>query len=140
MTPKTSSDAPDASDLLSSIRERITSLRNQRGWNKETLSQRAGMRPQRLSNLERGVHKLRLDDLLRLAEAFGVSLDELAYGAPSRRGRLALLAGRIEALAPAGEELAACATVLELLLAALAMRSSARPAPGDTHPAARLQP
>lgn len=134
MTPNTAHDALTTSGLLRSLRERITSFRNRRGWNKEILAQRAGIRPQRLSNLERGVHKLRLDEFLRLAEAFGISLDEMAYGSPARHGRLTLLAARIEALAPSREDLCACTIVLELLLAALAIRPAARTAAGDTQP------
>jgi transcriptional regulator with XRE-family HTH domain len=101
---------------------RIAHLRKMLGLRQNMLAERAGLRSQRLSDIERGVHEPRVDELARLARALGASLDELVFGAPQRTP-LTSLAARLEAMMPAAD-LAALTVHLEVLLAGYAVRQA----------------
>ena len=114
----------EPSALIRELGPRIVHLREMLGWRQNALAEQAGLRPQRLSNIERGVQLPRVDELVRLARALGVSLDELVLGTP-RRTPLTTLAAQLEALMP-DAELTALTKHLEVLAAGYAARQAAR--------------
>lgn len=65
------------SDLDSTVRMRIRSLRKARGWSLDSLAERAFLSPSTLSRIETGHRRIGLDQLTALARALGVSLDQL---------------------------------------------------------------
>jgi transcriptional regulator with XRE-family HTH domain len=69
---------------LRAIGPRIVDLRNRLGMTQRALARRAGLRPARLSKIERSLKQPRLDELDRLAQILGVSLETLAYGESPR--------------------------------------------------------
>jgi len=112
------------SSLIRELGLRIVHLREISGWRQNILAEQAGLRPQRLSNIERGVQLARIDELVRLAGALGVSLDELVLGTP-RRTPLTTLAAQLESLMP-DAELTALTKHLEILTTGYAARQAAR--------------
>jgi len=83
-------DVNEATDLgaasldLRKIGPRIVDLRNRLGLTQRALARRSGLRPARLSKIERSLKQPRLDELDRLAQILGVSLETLAYGESPR--------------------------------------------------------
>jgi transcriptional regulator with XRE-family HTH domain len=65
---------------LPGVGSRITELRKECGWTKQELANRTGLRPERISRLERGLREASLTEAARLADALGASLDELVHG------------------------------------------------------------
>jgi len=65
------------SDLDSTVRMRIRSLRQARGWSLDNLAERALMGPSSLSRIETGRQRISLDQLTSLARALGTSIDQL---------------------------------------------------------------
>lgn len=64
--------------LQGTIGERITDLRESRGWTKAELAEKIGVDPSRIGRMESGeTQKISDDVLLSLAKAFGVSTDFL---------------------------------------------------------------
>ena len=59
------------------IGHRIRMYRLKRNWSQEFLSEKADVTPAHFSHIERGNTKPSLPTLLRIANALGVSLDEL---------------------------------------------------------------
>lgn len=57
--------------------QRITALREQRGWTKKYLGYLAGVHAEYLNRVEKGTHALSLPLLYRIAVAFNVELQEL---------------------------------------------------------------
>jgi len=112
------------SDWLRELGLRIVHLRKMLGWRQNILAEQAGLRPQRLSNIERGVQLLRIDELVRLAQVLGASLDELVLGTP-RRTPLTTLAAQLESLMPEAE-LTALTKHLEILTTGYVARQAAR--------------
>jgi transcriptional regulator with XRE-family HTH domain len=64
-------------DLDSTVRMRIRSLRQARGWSLDNLAERALMSPSSLSRIETGRQRISLDQLTSLARALGTSIDQL---------------------------------------------------------------
>jgi transcriptional regulator with XRE-family HTH domain len=64
-------------DLDSTVRMRIRSLRQARGWSLDNLAERALMSPSSLSRIEAGRQRISLDQLTSLARALGTSIDQL---------------------------------------------------------------
>lgn len=124
MEPKPSFQDFAPSDLRRELGPRIAHFRKMLGLRQNVLAALAHLRPQRLSDLERSVQLPRVEELARLAQALGASVDELVFGTP-RRTSLTALAAQLEALMPAGD-LAALTTHLEILLAGYAARQAAR--------------
>ena len=60
--------------------KQITRLRKERGWTQRDLSIRTGIHAPTLSQIENGIVKLWPGYALRIAKAFGVSVDELTGG------------------------------------------------------------
>lgn len=65
------------SDLDGTVRMRIRSLRQARGWSLDSLAGRAFLSPSTLSRIETGHRRISLDQLTALARALGTSLDQL---------------------------------------------------------------
>lgn len=59
----------------------LRKLREQKGWNKQTLAQQVGVAPATVGNWERGKHACRERYIKLLAQAFGCTVDELTDGA-----------------------------------------------------------
>lgn len=57
--------------------ERIRELRQSRGWNQDTLAHLTGMHRAYPYRVENGLIDLRLSTLLRLAQVFEISLQQL---------------------------------------------------------------
>lgn len=68
-------------DLDSTVRMRIRSLRQARGWSLDNLAERAFLSPSTLSRIETGHRRIGLDQLTALARALGISLDQLVESA-----------------------------------------------------------
>lgn len=64
---------------------RLQKLREAAGKSQSALALEAGVPASSLRNWEQGRRKIALDDAWRLAQALGISLDELAEGAFSRK-------------------------------------------------------
>ena len=93
---------------------RIADRRNQHGWKQRELARRAGLQPARLSRLERGLKEPTLIEFVRLAQALGSGLEDLAFGeAPST---LPLQVVRELGTLGSPEELAVLGRLLRLLL------------------------
>jgi transcriptional regulator with XRE-family HTH domain len=67
---------PDA-DLRASFGARLRHLRQERGWSQEALALAAGINRTYLGDVERGERNVALDNIGKLAAAFGISLSEL---------------------------------------------------------------
>ena len=108
-----------------SIGRRIADLRKAANLTQEELASKAKMAPENLSRAERGQTLPHLSKLIGLANALGVSLDDLAQGraATQQRGaEVVRLIRRIEAL---DEETAGdIAKVLNVLLDVLGTRQN----------------
>ena len=77
----TESTEPGAARVdLQAIGPRIVDLRNRHGMTQRALARRAGLRPARLSKIERAHKQPRLEELMRLAQSLGVRLETLACG------------------------------------------------------------
>lgn len=65
---------PDIDQL---VRQRIRALRLARGWSLDTLATRSHLSPSNLSRIETGSRRIALDQLIPIAQALDVSLDQL---------------------------------------------------------------
>ena len=63
-----------------SIGQEIRALRKERGLTQEVLAERACLSVPYLSHVERGVKKVSLESLVRIAAALGVTADRLLTG------------------------------------------------------------
>ena len=63
-----------------SIGNRIKELRSAKGWTQATLAEKSGVEPSNISHIERAATKLSLPTMVNIANALGVTLDEIAYG------------------------------------------------------------
>lgn len=63
-----------------SIGNRIKELRKAKRWTQAKLAEESGVEPSNISHIERAATKLSLPTLVNIANALGVSLDEIAYG------------------------------------------------------------
>jgi transcriptional regulator with XRE-family HTH domain len=70
------------------ISERIRQLRQEHRWTQVELAERLGIHQKQVSAYERGVNLPSTDVLIKLAEAFDVSLDYLAFEAKGRTAKL----------------------------------------------------
>lgn len=66
------------------LAERIFALRTQRGLSQEELAEQLGVSRQSVSKWETGQSVPDLDKLIKLADLFGVTLDELARDTPEQ--------------------------------------------------------
>lgn len=65
--------------------QRVRELRKGMGWSQEELGERANLHPTYVGGIERGERNVSLDNLNKLAAAFGLSLGEL-FQLPSSDG------------------------------------------------------
>ena len=63
-----------------SIGNRIKEIRKSKGWTQAKLAEQSGIEPSNISHIERAATKLSLPTMVNIANALGVTLDEIAYG------------------------------------------------------------
>lgn len=63
-----------------SIGSRIREIRKENGWTQAKLAEKSGVEPSNISHIERAATKLSLPTLINIANALGVTLDEIVYG------------------------------------------------------------
>ncbi len=63
-----------------SIGNRIKELRIAKGWTQAKLAEKSGIEPSNISHIERAATKLSLPTMVSIANALGVTLDEIAFG------------------------------------------------------------
>jgi transcriptional regulator with XRE-family HTH domain len=73
----------EVADALAGMGPRLRAARERRGVTLTGVGEATGIAPSTLSRMETGRRRPTLDVLLRLAKAYGVSLDELAGTAPA---------------------------------------------------------
>ncbi|BAU87685.1 XRE family transcriptional regulator [Streptomyces laurentii] len=73
----------EVADALAGMGPRLRAARERRGVTLTGVGEATGIAPSTLSRMETGRRRPTLDVLLRLARAYGVSLDELAGTAPA---------------------------------------------------------
>src|SRR2546426_9612363 len=66
------------------LKEKLRRLRKHRKWRQEDLARRIGSTKMSVSRWERGEAKPRMDQLQKLARAFGISLSNLDSKMPKR--------------------------------------------------------
>ncbi len=76
---------------------RITQRRKKLGWTQEALAEKADLSPQFISYAESGKRSMRLENLLKIACALGVSSDYLLTGEIIDKDML-LLSGKLQKL------------------------------------------
>ena len=64
-------------DLEETARRRLRSLRHTRGWTLDDLAERAHIGASTISRIETGQRRLAVDQLVTLARALGVTVDDL---------------------------------------------------------------
>jgi transcriptional regulator with XRE-family HTH domain len=69
--------SPDSHPTRHLLAQRLRLLRTLRGWSQETLAEHAGLHRTYISGIERGERNLGLDNLDKLAQAFGVTVGDL---------------------------------------------------------------
>ncbi len=62
------------------IGRRIRELRIAKGWTQALLAEASGIEPSNISHIERAATKLSLPTLISIANALGVTSDEIIYG------------------------------------------------------------
>jgi transcriptional regulator with XRE-family HTH domain len=72
--PESTEDSHTTRHLLA---QRLRLLRTLRGWSQETLAEQAGLHRTYISGIERAERNLGLDNLDKLAQAFGVTVVDL---------------------------------------------------------------
>lgn len=66
--------------LLAEIGKRIQNRRKQRGYTQEQLADMMNVSIQMISNLERGVKAIRIDNLIKLSDILDISTDYILTG------------------------------------------------------------
>lgn len=64
-------------DIAASAK-RLRGLRAESDWSREEVAKRAGINPDSLKGYERGEHVMQLKTAAKLADVYGVSIDEIA--------------------------------------------------------------
>lgn len=67
---------------IGSLGKRVRELRQRRGWSQQALAERVGVQQKQISSYERDVNIPSGEIFIKLATAFGISLDYLAQRAP----------------------------------------------------------
>ncbi|HKH48469.1 MAG TPA: helix-turn-helix transcriptional regulator [Thermoanaerobaculia bacterium] len=108
---------PNDETLMQGLGPRIVEHRRVRGWKQRELARRADIEPGRLSRIERGLALPKLEELARLREVLGGSLDELILGEGAAGPEVSLdqLARDLDRLA-AREEIAILRRLFQLLV------------------------
>ncbi len=77
---RVSSTRPTLSEYLAGIGHSIRALRKRRGWSQGNLAEAAGVERSFISMIERGTQNVSIGALMKIANAFEVSLDEILRG------------------------------------------------------------
>jgi len=72
------------------IHNRIRQLRQERQWSQAELAEKVGIRQKQISAYETGVNNPSTEILIKLAEAFDVSLDYLAFESRGENTKIAV--------------------------------------------------
>jgi transcriptional regulator with XRE-family HTH domain len=64
-------------NIRTSLGERIRNLRKEAGWSQEQLGERADLHSTYIGGIERGERNISLDNLVKIAGAFGLSIAQL---------------------------------------------------------------
>ena len=70
----------DTMDTKKTLGARVRELRDERRWSQEYLALRAGLHPTALSRIERGERTARVNTIVQVARALGVTMGELFTG------------------------------------------------------------
>ncbi len=62
------------------IGSRVRALRVERGWTDEVLGKKIGLSSSNLNNKERGIRDFTWNEIIRLSDVFGITIDELIRG------------------------------------------------------------
>lgn len=73
-----------------SIGSRIKEIRKSKGWTQAKLAEKSEIEPSNISHIERAATKLSLPTMISIANALGVSLDELAYGSLKKNSHISI--------------------------------------------------
>ncbi|MGH9337898.1 MAG: helix-turn-helix domain-containing protein, partial [Vicinamibacteria bacterium] len=76
---------PLESPSKKTIGERVRGLRVRRGKTQVELAKQLGMNQSNLSEVERGVRGLTIQQLMKLSKALSASSDEILFGSSSKR-------------------------------------------------------
>ncbi len=79
---------PDPHTTRHLLAQRLRLLRTLRGWSQETLAEQAGLHRTYISGIERAERNLGLDNLDKLAQAFGVTVAELLVAESGNTSKL----------------------------------------------------
>ncbi len=90
--------------LLIEIGKRIQDRRRQLGFTQEQLSEKMNVSIQMVSNLERGIKAIRIDNLIKLSRVLGISTDYILTGKESD-AEMTELAERIACLPGSSREM-----------------------------------
>jgi len=114
---KTIRNLPNDETQVQGLGPRILEHREARGWKQRELARRAEIDPGRLSRIERGLALPKLEELARLREVLGGSLDELILGEGPAGPEMSLdqLARDLDRLA-ARDEIAILRRLFQLLV------------------------
>lgn len=74
-------------DINKKFGRRVRELRKAKGWTQEQLAEKTGISTRSISSIENGVYSITLENINRLAKAFGLSLKDLFN---AQRNRTAL--------------------------------------------------
>ena len=73
-----------------SIGNRIKELRVAKRWTQAKLAEKSGVEPSNISHIERAATKLSLPTMVNIANALGVTLDEIVYGSLIKSAHVSL--------------------------------------------------
>lgn len=93
-------------DYKTGMGKRIRQRRNALGFTQEELAEQLGVSVKHLSETERGLSGLSVENLCKLSDLFGVTLDELIRGTEAASDRWAQLLPQLRTVPPEKAEAA----------------------------------
>ena len=93
--------SPEDREFFGKLGARIAAFRKERGWTQVQLAAVLGCSQPHYAQFEKGLRRIPVSELTILANAFGLSLDELvgAKAKPGKRGPAPLLQRQVERIA-----------------------------------------
>ncbi|MBE6648758.1 MAG: helix-turn-helix transcriptional regulator [Ruminococcaceae bacterium] len=73
-----------------SIGKRIKELRVAKGWTQAKLAEESGIEPSNISHIERAATKLSLPTLINIANALGVTIDEIVFDSLAKSSHISV--------------------------------------------------